>query len=111
MTRPKVDPNDSWTYVSTVETGSTWRQTHQQVTVDHTSADTIATSNVVVDSSQPPVERLSGRDWSRVRSVNGQQTTVNRPLDFPLRVGKSWVVDYTEDHPNRQHSQRALQHA
>lgn len=104
LTMPTVEPDDSWTYVNTVEIGSTWRQTHQQVTVDHTSADTIATSNTVVGSTQPPVERLAGRDWSRVRSVNGQQMVVNRPLDFPLSTGKTWVVEYTEDHPNRQHS-------
>lgn len=52
----------------------------------------------------PPREQLIGPDWSRFRSVNGHETVVNKPLSFPLSIGKTWVVEYTEDHPNRQHS-------
>ena len=51
----------------------------------------------------PPKELLAGADASRSlsRSVNGRQTVVNRPLAFPLNIGKSWIVEYSEDHPNR----------
>ncbi len=52
----------------------------------------------------PPAEQLVGADWSRSRSVNGHQTVVNRPFVFPLSVGKSWELDYTEQHPNREQS-------
>ena len=52
----------------------------------------------------PPVEHIAGADWSRSRSVNGQQTIINQPLSFPLADGKSWIVDYTEAELNRLHS-------
>ena len=36
--------------------------------------------------------------------MNGRQTTVNKPVAFPLKPGKSWTVDYTEINPNRVHT-------
>jgi hypothetical protein len=72
--------------------------------VEHAGANSIAISNKVVGSTNPPSEMLTGPDWRRIRSVNGQQTVVNRPLSFPLSVGKAWDVEYTEDHPNRLHN-------
>jgi len=41
-----------------------------------------------------------GADWSRVRAVNGKEIVVNRPLSFPLSVGKTWSINYTEMHPD-----------
>lgn len=55
-------------------------------------------------STLPPKEQMVGADWSRMRSVNGHETVVNRPLNFPLRTGRTWTVNYTENNPNRQHS-------
>jgi hypothetical protein len=72
--------------------------------VTHANAEAIGIAVKVVGSTAPPVEQLLGPDWSRVRSVNGHTTVVNRPLAFPLSVGKTWTIDYVEDHPNRQHT-------
>jgi hypothetical protein len=52
---------------------------------------------------------VAGDTWIAQRtvergSVNGHQTVVNRPLSFPLSIGRTWVIDYTEVNPNRQHS-------
>ena len=101
---PALAAGDSWNYLRTVEIGTNWRQTHAELTVTHASTGSIGVSDKVVGSSAPAAEQLMGPDWSRVRSVNGHETVVNRPLAFPLSVGKSWVVDYAEDHPNRQHT-------
>ena len=38
-----------------------------------------------------------------MRDMNGKETVVNRPLAFPLSAGKTWDVQYTEEHPNRAH--------
>lgn len=101
---PVVSAGDSWTYQSTTEIRGGWRQSQVVTTVDHAGPTGIAVSSTPVGSTMPPTETLAGRDWERARSVNGRQTVVNRPLQFPLEVGHSWTVDYTEDHPNRQHS-------
>ena len=101
---PHVHPGDTWVFQHTVENRTGWHQTHVESTVDHAGPGGIALESKPVHSTLPPMETLVGPDWSRVRSVNGHSTVVNRPLAFPLAIGKTWVIDYTEDHPNRLHS-------
>ena len=103
-TAPMIAPNDSWTYATTSEVGGNFRQVRDEMTVDHVSAGAIAVTERTLDSNTPARQVLMNADWSRTRSVNGHQTMVNQPLDFPLRVGKSWIIEYTEDNPNRQHT-------
>jgi hypothetical protein len=106
---PKVDENDSWTYQHTVEIGTNWQQTHVAFTVTRAGPTAIASDSTQVGSTIPPREQLTGPDWSRRRSVNGRETVVNEPMAFPLSIGKSWQIDYTEAHPNRQHSSEHFQ--
>ena len=101
---PALAADDSWTYLNTTEIGTNWRQTSTEVRVTHASAASVGISTKVVGSTSPPVEQLTGPDWSRVRNVNGHQTVVNRPFAFPLSVGKSWTIEYSEDNPNREHT-------
>lgn len=53
------------------------------------------------DSPLQPTELIVGNDWSRLRSVDGQEQVVNRPFAFPLTTGKTWSLDYSEANPNR----------
>ena len=101
---PKVTPSDTWIYQDTLDGRAGWKQTRVESTVVRAGTSSIVVSNKPVGSSNPPVEFLLGPDWSRLRSVNGQETVVNQPLSFPLRIGKSWDIDFTEDQPNRLHS-------
>nr|WP_294544284.1 hypothetical protein [uncultured Rhodopila sp.] len=100
---PRILPSDSSTYQDTVENKSGWHQTRSETTVEHAGTAGIAISIEETGSTMPPKELLAGADASRSlsRSVNGRQTVVNRPLAFPLNIGKSWIVEYSEDHPNR----------
>jgi hypothetical protein len=99
---PRVSENDTWTYQDTAENKTGWHQTHIETTVVRTGSTSIAISNKPVGSTMPPTEQLTGPDWTRFRSVNGHETVVNKPLSFPLSTGKTWEIEYTEDHPNRQ---------
>ena len=101
---PKLVAGDTWIVQRTVERGSGWQQTRLELSVAHAGAEMIAVSDKPSGSTMPPIEVLVGADWSRSRSVNGHQTVVNRPLSFPLSIGRTWVIDYTEVNPNRQHS-------
>ncbi len=101
---PAVAANDTWTYSTTSEVGGNFRQVREEMTVDHTSAGAIAVTERTLDSNAPARQVIMNADWSRARSVNGHQIVVNQPLEFPLRVGKSWTIEYTEDNPNRQHT-------
>ena len=106
---PIVKPGDSWTYRSTIEKGqSGWVQKYNEWTVIRTGATGILVSIKERGSTQAAKEQLVGKDWSRFRNVNGKETVVNRPLLFPLKEGKSWEIEYTEDHPNKEHKTEQL---
>jgi hypothetical protein len=47
-----------------------------------------------------PDESLVGPDWSKFKSIKDEETVVSQPLKFPLTVGKSWDLKFTEDRPN-----------
>lgn len=101
---PAIEQGDSWTYVETLETAPNgWRQTHDEIDVLRTTPEHIYITSRQAGSTQAASELVTGADWSRSRNVNGIETTVNRPLSFPLSTGKSWEVKYTEAHPNPKH--------
>lgn len=102
---PALKPGDTWTYVNTVEIGPNgWRQTRDRISVQRTTADHIYIETQQSGATQAPRELIVDADWSRARSVNGTETVVNRPLAFPLTVGKTWAIRYSEAHPNPQHA-------
>ncbi len=105
---PVLKPGDTWTYINTVEIGPNgWRQTRDQISVQRTTSEHIYVETQQSGATQAPRERIVDADWSRSRSVNGTETVVNRPLAFPLTVGKTWEVKYSESHPNAQHASEA----
>jgi len=101
---PKFSENDSWTYQHTIESAATgWHQLRVESTVLQAGPTSITLSTRPVGSTVPPSQQLGSLDWSRFRSVNGRRTVVDKPLSFPLAVGKSWVVEYSENRPNREY--------
>lgn len=102
--RPATKAGDSWTYRNTIETAATgWKQTRDDCTVTRVTGTSIYFTTHETGSSQPPRDMVGGADWSRVRNVNGKETIVNQPLAFPLATGKTWTIEYREDHPNKAH--------
>jgi len=107
--QPDIKAQDSWTYAETTQLNGKWGQKHMEYTVERASKAGILLSTREVGSNQAANEQLVNPDWSRSRSVNGKDTVVNRPLAFPLEPNKAWVIDYTEDHPNRAHKSERFQ--
>ncbi|WP_442783439.1 hypothetical protein [Collimonas fungivorans] len=101
---PSVKAGDSWTYRLTVEKGpSGWSQSRSEVVVSHVTSSSIYYSTKQSGSTQAANDLFAGTDWSRSRDVNGKETVINKPFSFPLSVGKTWEVQYTEQHPNKVH--------
>jgi len=99
---PAIKAGDTWTYRVTTEKGpSGWHQASEEVTVSRVTSSSIYYTSKPSGSTQAPKELFAGLDWSRIRDVNGTETVVNRPLSFPLAAGKTWDVQYTELHPNK----------
>jgi hypothetical protein len=106
---PKLSPGDTWTYVDTVETAPNgWRQTHKEIVVLRTTSDHIYFETKQAGTTQAAIEVVEGADWSRSRNVNGTETTVNRPLFFPLSIGKTWDLKYSEAPPNVRHASESF---
>ena len=104
ISTPAVKAGDTWTYRVTTEKGTSgWAQTRDEVTVSRVTSSLIYYTSKPSGSTLPAKELFAGLDWSRLRDVNGKETVVNRPLAFPLAAGKTWVVQYTEQHPNKTH--------
>lgn len=99
--QPTVHVSDSWHYKNTVEKQGHFTESHDESTVVRTQSDAILLRIHMVDSPLQPTEVLVGNDWSRRRSVDGQELVVNRPFAFPLVAGKTWALDYRETSPNR----------
>ncbi len=98
--QPEVKSNDTWTYQDITEKGTAgWHKTIDTVTVENATSSKIYFDTKQDDSTQPPLHLVFGADWSRTRDVNGQQTVVNQPFSFPLTSGKSWSIQYAEQHP------------
>ena len=99
---PTVKAGDSWTFQNTREAiNSSWKQTHDVITVSRVTSTSIYYTSKQLGSTLPEKEFIRNLDWSRIRDVNGKQTVVNRPLNFPLEVGKTWQIQYTELNPNK----------
>lgn len=105
ISQPVLQPQDTWTYRRTSETRpEVWRQVHFVGTVLRNSGNSVLLQNKEVDSPNPPREILIDSDWSNFRSLNGKETVVHRPFVFPMSVGKSWDLEFTDDHPsNKSH--------
>lgn len=101
---PAIVANDSWVYKHTTEKGTGFLQTRVEITVERSGNGSVVIASKPAGSNVAPVEVMTNDDWSRARSVNGHQTVVNKPFNFPLRIGKTWTVEYIENNPNRVHT-------
>jgi hypothetical protein len=106
---PDLKAGDSWVVADTIEQGTQgWVRKNRDVTIERIQGDGMLVATKDDGSTQPPVEKISGLDWSRSRDINGKQVVVNRPFNFPMKPGKKWAIEYTELNPNPQHSSETL---
>lgn len=110
LERPNVRQGDTWVYRNTSEKApSGWTQARNEITVTRVTGSSIYFTVRQSGSTQAGREFYTQSDWARVRDVNGKETVVNRPLQFPLSVGKTWTVSYLEQNPNKHHRMEKLE--
>jgi hypothetical protein len=111
LDQPKYVEGDDWVYDTVNKINGAVTQADQEIVVERMQGDKMLVAFKAPGSTKPPTEALVPIDWRRPRSVNGSETVVNRPLQFPLDVGKSWRLDYTENNPNPQHTLERIETA
>ncbi len=101
IAQPVLQPQDTWTFRRTTETrpepGARYTSWARCCAIP---ASTMLIQNKEMDSPTPPREILIDSDWSIFRSLAGKETVVHRPFTFPMSIGKTWDLEFTDDHPN-----------
>lgn len=95
--QPVLRHGDSWLFQQTLQTPKDgWKQARFQLEVTRVTPSRVYFSVAQVGVARPPAELMAGLDWSMSKSVNGKETLVSKPLDFPLRAGKDWKFELEE---------------
>lgn len=102
LDQPQFAEQDAWVYHFKLEKGGNIKEEDVDVAIVRTEGDEILASFKPVSSTHAPNEHMFKSDWAAFRGINGVETITNRPLSFPLAIGKTWRVDYTEENPNAQ---------
>jgi hypothetical protein len=100
LNQPKFMPEDSWVYHQTVLKGDKTEVNDTEISVVRADSQDLLVSIRGVGSTRSPSEMMFKPDWANFRGLNGVETVVSRPLAFPLALGKSWSVNYTENNPS-----------
>ena len=102
VSQPTFTLNDSWSYHQSIQRNGEQRDSHVTVSVMRIGSDSVVVTEKADANPNRVQSMMFGLDWSKRRSVNGQETTVNQPFSFPLNVGKTWRLEYTEQNPSPQ---------
>ena len=100
--QPTFTLDDSWSYHQSVQRNGVARDSHVTLSVMRVGSDSVVVSAKTAENPDRVQSMMLGLDWSRRRSVNGQETTVDQPFSFPLEVGKTWRLEFTEQNPSPQ---------
>ncbi len=105
---PTFGTGDSWVFDQTVEKGAAgFGETRLDMMVDRVGDDGTMVVGLKRDGAPTAYEdHQVGTDWSQRRVIDGEAQRTTRPFAFPMRVGKTWTVDF--DDPARRGNQSAL---
>ena len=97
VTGPAFETGDTWVFDQTDQRGASgFGQQRIDLSIERTDADTMLVG-VKRDGAPTAFEdHIVGQDWSQRHIVDGQETPTTRPLNFPMRVGQNWTVDFSD---------------
>jgi len=94
---PVFAVGDTWVFNRTIEKGTNgFGQRLEDMVVERLGDGTMVVGLKPDGSPGGYEDHVVGADWSQRRVTDGEETVTTRPLTFPLRVGKSWSIDYTD---------------
>jgi hypothetical protein len=94
---PTVKAGDSWVFNHLTERGTTgFDQERRSLSVERVDDDSMIVGVKPDGSPRAPEDLKVGLDWVQTRTVNGAQIVIGQAFSFPLTVGKTWTVDFTD---------------
>jgi hypothetical protein len=106
---PDLKPGDSWVFDRAFERGTSgFLDRRVDLKIERVGADSMIVG-IKPDGAPTAFEdHIVGSDWSQRRLINGEQTTIGRPLSFPLTIGKTWTGAFVD--PTRHGLQTSTEH-
>jgi hypothetical protein len=94
---PSFRVGDSWVYEQSHQQGTQgFGQQRLDMTIERTGEDTILIGMKPDGVPMAYEDHVMGPDLSQHRIVDGKDVETVRPLNFPMAVGQSWSVDFTD---------------
>lgn len=94
---PTYRVDDGWVTDNITEVGTSGFEEHRERDqIERVDGETMVLGAKKDGSPSGFEDHMVGTDLSHRQLVDGQMAATMRPLDFPLRVGKSWSVDYVD---------------
>jgi hypothetical protein len=101
---PALSVGDSWIFSDTVEKGTNgFDQKVLDMTIERLNGATMVIGIKRDGAPGGYEDHMVGADWSKRQVVDGEEQATSRPFNFPLHVGQSWTIDYTD--PTRRGNQ------
>jgi hypothetical protein len=98
ISAPVFKVGDSWVFDQTTEKGPAGFTQQRNDTAIERLNDSTMIVGVKRDGAPTAFEdHVVGADWSQRRVVEGEETVTTRPLTFPMSIGKSWTIDFTDN--------------
>jgi hypothetical protein len=95
---PHIDTGDSWVFDATHERGRNgFLKQRIDLIIERVSSDTMIVGAKLDGAPSDFVDHITGLDWSQKRVLDGKETRTGHPFAFPLAIGKTWSLDYTDD--------------
>lgn len=95
---------DRWAYAVTEEKNTNGLMASStrkwEISVTRAGSKSIVISAKPADSNLPPKETARDVDWSVSQNLSGKITQTNHPYDFPMKPGKTWKLEFTNDNPD-----------
>jgi hypothetical protein len=106
LTTPQLDPSpvaapsfktgDTWVYDQTEQRGTSgFDQRRLDLTIERADGDTMLVGIKRDGAPGGYEDHLIGADWSQRQVVNGEDAVTTRPYQFPMKVGQTWLADFT----------------
>jgi len=95
---PAFKAGDRWVFEEAVERGPTgFHQQKLDFVIERVNGASMLVGIKPDGAPTAYEEHVTGPDWSQRQLVDGQEQSTMRPLNFPMKVGQSWTVDFKDN--------------
>lgn len=101
---PTLKEGDRWTYSLTEEKNTNGLMASStrkwEISITRAGSKSMVIAAKPADSNLPAKESARDPDWSVSQSLGGKTTQIHRPYEFPMKPGKTWTLEYTNENPD-----------